>query len=90
MLNLGSNELKLSSWIRILMMDSWIGYSLALIVDPIWIQMLKMDTNVRIGFKWAKVIFMDKNVDDGFMSWIQVWFDYWTNLDTNVKDRYKC
>ena len=90
MLGLDSNELKLFSWIRMLMMDLWMGYRLDLIVKPIWIQILRMDTNVRVWFKWAKVIFMDKNVDDGFMNGIQVGFDYWTNLDTNFKDEYEC
>ena len=70
-------------------MDSWMGKRLDLIVEPIWIQMLRMDTNVRVGFKWVKVIFIDTNVDDGFMNWIQVGFDCWTNLDTNVKDGYE-
>ena len=65
MLGLGSNELKLFSWIRMLRMNSLIGYRLDLSVDPIWIQMLRMDTNVRVGFKWAKVLFMDTNVEDG-------------------------
>ena len=51
MLGLGSNELKLFSWIRMLRMNSLIGYRLDLSVDPIWIQMLRMDTNVRVGFK---------------------------------------
>ena len=33
---------------------------------------------------------MDTNVDDGVISWIQVGFDSWSNLDTNVKDGYEC
>ena len=90
MLGLGSNELKLFSWIRMLMMDSWIGYRLDLIVEPIWIQMLMIDNNVRVGFKWAQVIFMDRNVDDELVNCIQFGFYYWTNLDTKVNDGYEC
>ena len=85
MLGLDSDELKLYSWIQKLRMDSWTGYRLDLIVDPIWIRMLRLNTNVWIGFKWAKVIFTETNVDG-----IQVGFDYWTNLDTNVKNGYEC
>ena len=62
---------------------------LGLIFYLIWILMLRIDSNVRLGFKWAQVIFMDTNVDDGFMNWIQVGFDCWTNLNTNVKDGYE-
>ena len=73
MLGFDSNELKLFSWIRMLMMDSWMGYRLDLIIEPIWIQILRMNTNVRVGFKWAKVIFMDKNFDDGSHESDTVW-----------------
>ena len=36
------------------------------------------------------VIILVMNVEDEFMNWIQVGFDCWSNLDTNVKDGYKC
>ena len=48
-----------------------------------------MDTNVRVGFKWAKVIFMDTSVDDGFINGIQIRFDCWTNLNTNDRVGFK-
>ena len=54
-------------------MDLWMGYRLDLIIEPIWIQILRMNTNVRVGFKWAKVIFMDKNFDDGSHESDTVW-----------------
>ena len=74
-----------------LMMDSWIGYSLDLIVDPIWIQMLRMGTNVRVGFKWAKVIFTDTMLR--MDSWMGCWLDLMVEpiwipmlrMDTNVR-----
>ena len=67
----------------------WIWYMLDSIVDPIWIRILRMDTNIRVGFKWAENIFkcgykMHTNVEDEFKNWIPVGFDCWSNLDTNV------
>ena len=50
------------------------GKRLDLIVEPIWIQMLRMDTNL-LGLDsndQLKLFMMDTNVDDGFMNGIQV------------------
>jgi len=73
-----------------LRMDSWIGYRLDLIVDPIWIRMVRMDINVKVWFKCAKVIILNTYVEDGFMNFIFVWFDFWSILDMNFKVGYKC
>ena len=81
----------LIQWAKVIFMDINIedGYRLDLIVEPIWIQMLMIDNNARVGFQWAQVIFMDTNVDDEIVNCTQFWFYYWTNLDTKVNDGYE-
>ena len=53
-------------------MESWIGYRLDLIVDPIWIGMFSIDANVIVWFKWEKVLILDMNVEDDFRNWMLV------------------
>ena len=55
-----------------LRMESWIGYRLDLIVDPIWIGMFSIDANVIVWFKWEKVLILDMNVEDDFRNWMLV------------------
>ena len=55
-----------------LRMESWIGYRLDLIVDPIWIGMFSIDANVIVWFKWEKFLILDMNVEDDFRNWMLV------------------
>ena len=57
---------------------------LDLIVDPILIRMLRIGTNVIVGFKYSNI--------HGYQCCrlSLVGFDCWPNFDTNVKDWYKC
>ena len=71
-----------TGWIWMLKNGLWIWYMLDSIVDPVCIQMLRMDTNIRVGLKCGYK--MDTNAEDKFKNWIPVGFDCWSNLNTNV------